>query len=592
MKHLLFATLVLFTFTAAIAQSPVYVLFNNSCMQQLEYKYTRSGESVFAYSYKANADEQYIFMSSSSGMPTQNLPEGTFDCNTLSVTDEAVKIINEQTGSRQMYILIQQRTSGYLMMPIYSALQIKRYGSWYLLVGPKYTFAIDTMDLNYQKNLQGESSPTIVRFRGSQLANCLYQYNFQGEPARGYTESTDFDFIHGIGIVRSRVGSNNSELQVSEMRLNSVNGQLFDAYLAGVCKQTSQQFNTDYNTPDWTNPAPPYNNIDYGETDKEGAQTGNWQQPDNLANTGSNFNMINCPIQPGAGYHIVQPRESLKAIARTYKVDLKSLIKWNNIKNPDHIEICQQIWLQKPLANTTSKSPGSNTPAQYSNISTGYGPTVQSQTPYWNNNYNPAQYSTNTPNQYYAQTGTHLVQKNETLFGIAKRYACAEECIRRANNFPLEGNVTIKVGETLIIPECTCQTTGTTSPATYYNSTSSNKWRPGASGSRTTPPEVSNVLNNQTQQQQPYDPTVYSNSGRQGFVEAPRTSNPQPNQTDNQQQQDLPPTQDYIVRQGETLNSIAIKHKMSVAELAALNGLAQDDKVPAGRRLVVRRYQK
>lgn len=592
MKHLLFATLALFTFSAAIAQSPVYVLFNNACMQQLEYKYTRSGESIFAYSYKPNADEQYIFMSSSSGMPTQNLPEGTFDCNTLSVTDEAVKIINEQVGSRQMYVLIQQRTSGYLMMPIYSALQIKRYGSWYLLVGPKYTFAIDTMDLSYQKNLQGESSPTVVRFRGSQLANCLYQYNFQGEPARGFTESTDFDFIHGIGIVRSRVGSNNSELQVSEMRLNSVNGQLLDAYLAEVCKQTTQQFNTDYNTPAWTNPAPPYNNTDYGYGDKEGAQTGNWQQPVNPSgNTGSNFNMINCPIQPGAGYHIVQPRESLKAIARTYKVDLKSIIKWNNIKNPDHIEVCQQIWLQKPLTTTTSKSPGGNAPAQYSNATGSYGPTVQSQESYWGGNYNPAQYS-NTQNQYYPQAGTHVVQRNETLFGIAKRYACAEECIRRANNFPLEGNVTIRVGETLVIPECTCQTPGATgaAPATYN---ASDKWRPGAAGTRSAAPpqQVSNILNNQTQQQQPYEPVIYADPrAQQGFIDASRTSAPQTNQADSQQQKDLPPTQDYIVRQGETLNSIAIKHKMSVAELAALNGLAQDDKVPAGRRLVVRRY--
>ena len=57
-----------------------------------------------------------------------------------------------------------------------------------------------------------------------------------------------------------------------------------------------------------------------------------------------------------------------------------------------------------------------------------------------------------------------------------------------------------------------------------------------------------------------------------------------------QNPQDLPPTQEYIVRQGETMNSIAIKFKMNVAELSALNNIPQDEKLMAGRRLVVRKY--
>ncbi len=53
----------------------------------------------------------------------------------------------------------------------------------------------------------------------------------------------------------------------------------------------------------------------------------------------------------------------------------------------------------------------------------------------------------------------------------------------------------------------------------------------------------------------------------------------------------MPPTQEYIVRQGETMNSIAVKFKMNLAELAALNSLGQDEKLIPGKRLVVRRYQ-
>lgn len=593
MKHLLFATLTFCAMAVSTAQTPVYVLFNNDCMQQLEYKNTSSGESVFAYSYRPNPDEQYIFMSTTAGMPTPNLPEGTFDCNTLSVTDEAVKIINSTPGTRQMYVIIQQSSSrGYLMMPIYSALQIKRYGSWYLLVAPKYTFAIDTTDLNYQKSLQGESSPTAVKFRGTQLSNCRYQYTFRGEPVQGYTESVEFDFIYGIGVVRNRVGSNETEMQQNETRLNSVNGQLFNAYLASICQPISQQYNFDYNTPTWTNPAT-YNYNNYNEPDKESTSVtnGGWQQPNlhDYTNNTSAPNLSNCPIAPGAGYHVVQPRESLKAIARTYNVDLKSIIKWNNIKNPDHIEVCQQIWLQKPPANakTTATNYNYNAPTQYTYTAKSVdGPIVQSQSGFWGGGQQqPNTYSTPTQYGFAPKGGSHVVQKNETLFGIAKRYACAEECIRRANNFSLEGNVVIRVGQTLIIPECTCQMQGTTSPPAQQYQTGA---APRTAG---VPSQISNALNIQTQQQAPaQSPTVYYDNNNRSFIDTRTAADPARSQVPANEQQNQPPTQEYIVRQGETLNSIAIKFKMSLAELATLNSVGQDDKVPAGKRLVVRRY--
>ena len=115
MKKIILSILSLSSLHALPAQSPVYVLFNSGCMDQLEYRYTKSGNSVFAYSVRPNADEQYIFMSGESGMPTQTLPEGTYDCRNLALNDETVRTINQQAAVRQMYIIIQ-RPQDYLMM--------------------------------------------------------------------------------------------------------------------------------------------------------------------------------------------------------------------------------------------------------------------------------------------------------------------------------------------------------------------------------------------------------------------------------------------------------------------------------------------
>jgi LysM repeat protein len=587
MKQFLITALSLLTIGALSAQnSPVYVLFNSSCFQQLEYKRVRSGESVFAYSYKANVDEQYVFFSVGTPLPTESLPEGTLDCTTLNITDDAVKIINDQSHARQIYVIVQQRTGGYLMMPITTAVQVKRYGSWYLLVGPKYTFAVDTTNLSYQDNLQSEDSPSIIRFTGSQLNNCLLQYKFHGEPTRGNTEIVDLDFIYGIGVVNLRRGANATELQGSEMRLANVGNQTFDAYLAEICHQPNQQVNTNYNTSAWTNTA--YT----AEPDKENMSTGGgWQQPAQPANTGwqqqqpstqtnqivtgNNFSGTagapsGCTTPFGKGYHVVQRGESLKAIARTYNVDLKSIIKWNNIKDPDKIQVCQQIWLQKPPAKsstTTAKSVAAKSQTT--------GNTVVNQSNYWSGNQQPTQYNY-APAQYnYAQSGTHLVVKGETLSGISRRYNCPEDCVRRANNMPPQGNVIVKIGQTLTIPQCPCQTTNVAANEP----------------SRTSgpPPQVANTLNPQTKPPAPVvydyqkeDPNAYNETSVAGQNTGQTTQPRDPN--------NLPPTQEYIVRQGETINSIAIKHKMSVAELATLNGLKTDDKLTPGKRLVVRQY--
>ncbi|MCB0529035.1 MAG: LysM peptidoglycan-binding domain-containing protein, partial [Saprospiraceae bacterium] len=507
MKKLILFSLSLLTLSNLPAQSPIYVLFNASCMDQLEYRNAKSGTPTFAYSIRPNTDEQYLFMSGESGMPTQSLPAGTFDCRNLKLSEDLVRNINLQAATRQMYILIQ-RAEDYLMMPIYNATQIKRVGSYYLLVSSKYVFAVDTSHLSYQDNLQGEGSPSVIRFTGSKLANCRYQYSFHGEPSRNYTESLDFDFIYGIGITTMRVGKNATEMTDNELRLIGVNGEYFEKHLAAICQNSPVTNVTSASASKWISTSDTYN-------DKENASITNnnntWNQPSN--NTGANYNpnyntplpqLANCPESPGRGYHIVQRGESLKAIARTYSVDLKSIIRWNNIKNPDHIEICQKIWLQSPPAysgSTTTSSKGDDTAPK-----TAPGLTVFNQSVYWDqgantspNSYNytaPAQYNTNTnvstttPNVYYVQQG-------ETLYGISKRFGCAEECFRRANNMPLEGNVVIRTGQALVIPECTCQTSGQATPNTNMNRSMNNP----------VPPEVSSVLNSQTQ---PPAPVIYS----------------------------------------------------------------------------------
>lgn len=46
-----------------------------------------------------------------------------------------------------------------------------------------------------------------------------------------------------------------------------------------------------------------------------------------------------------SGSHIVESGETLGGIAAKYELGLDDLIRWNNIENPDHIDVGQKIEL-------------------------------------------------------------------------------------------------------------------------------------------------------------------------------------------------------------------------------------------------------
>ncbi len=147
----------------------------------------------------------------------------------------------------------------------------------------------------------------------------------------------------------------------------------------------------------------------FAEPDKEGYYT---QPPSQSGNT----QLVNCPIPPGQGYHIVQPGDSLGGIARRYNVDKKSLMQWNNLKNVNQIKVCDRIWV---VAQTT---PGTTNPGT---------------------------------------AGYHVVQKGETLFGIARKYNTTVANIRHWNNLK---NDEIQAGQQLAV-----SSSQTSKPATTGN---------------------------------------------------------------------------------------------------------------------------
>ena len=556
MKQSVFTAFLLFTCSSALsAQSPLYIQFDPKCMNQLEYQYTYSGQSLLMYSIAKSGNELYFFLlSNAEPVTTSNLPRGTVSCQNAPLSTSIMDAIN--AGGRTAYIVFRVQ-NGYRSMQIESGGYITRSGTYFAFRSPNYDFVMDTANVDYARNLSQPGVASPVYLTGMRDYDCLQLYAFRLEPVSSESPRADVEVIPGIGIISDRTGRNGSEMEQNVYRLLKVNGMSLDDYIYNSCNHLAQPGNNDgsFITHPSDNPDP-YD--PFFEPDKEGYNPAPGQG-------GGQF--VNCPDKPGYGYHLVQPGESLNSIARIYNLSSAQLITWNNIKDANKIEVCDKIWLSQQGGGPAA--PGGQ-PANY-----------------------------------------HVVQKGETLVGIARKYNLTEASLRQLNKFPTSGNVVIQPGQRIIIAKAAGPALGTgggtgvqpgvapnpmlhsvkrgetlTSIAQQYGYTTHyfrhiNKANQNLLAVRDDDflPEGLMLTASDSKERSGFStytpPASYSQGGNQRFVPA-STVTPDTGYTPSAPQGAQAKFEyigEHIVMSGETLASIASRYKVSVEKLAAANNL-------------------
>lgn len=639
MKQIIIALAAIFSFQILPAQDVTYVLFNRDCMSQLEYRYSypnlKGDNAVWAYSVKPNIQENFVFMTEGAGLYSPELPTGAVTCRNLNLDDAFVSSINRE--EQQMLIVFQRQSGGYWLMPVKSATMVARNGTKYWVRAPQSSFQFDTLRLVNEQNLAVVGSRTAAYFSGAKLNNCLMEYSFHCEPSKAGQSRSDFQFIPSIGIINDRTGNNASQAMENELQLVRVNGKALDDHITEACPEGSGKIAiSKYQKP-----------AAYGdekfEADKELSSIMQNEQ-DEKSPTAYSISGIQCASDWEPGTHIVQKKENLRAIARTYKVSEQNLVKWNKIENPNRIEVCQKLWLKQPPANaakrTSTSTANKGVKAQVYDaqpedsktvipqVSTQQArkgsvkvqpqknpvpktldpnrPIVYSDGPADNDDYT---YFEPANNKNDGRPKIHTVHRGEYLYKIANMYGCPEECIRIANAMPLEGDEPLTIGQQLIIPECTCTVDGkivkrplsaapTKTPAVVKQNNAAEKQpyntptkKPRASILDETESPVE--YSNDDQKQEPVRVTKDNRYEETSLYddETTRTSGEKKpsdaNRKKGEETPKVPLFKEHHVKQGETLNSIAAKFRVDASELSQINGLAPKEALTPGKLILV-----
>ncbi len=603
--------------TTAFAQKRIYVQYDANCMDRLEYRYSVQADfaGLITYSIRPNAQETYLFDIGNEGIDVvKSLPKGTLSCKNFEFNSDLIDKVN--SGAAKL-IFARASDKGYTLTPASLATQIVQNGNVYIYRSYNMEFSFDTQKLNYEDNLSSDASDCYVFFRGKSKLDCNNVYSFVREPRETCVAKTQFDFCPGIGVLSERSGLTSEELASNQLYVHAVNGVGSMEFSEAVCsgKRVAQPV---------VQPAPaPEPDVVAPVEDREVVSVKPAEKPVEFSAPSSRTRpQIICTEKPGEGYHIVQPGETLIGISRKYGVRLSAIIGWNNIKTPNLIEPCQKIFyvapppskktftstgevaiavqpvkkqaapplpapvpakakakpatyaaatktkpVQKPVtyAATTKVKPVSKTtikPAKKEAKSEAVVVVKTMKAPVEEEGPMLAARSAGDKKDFNASL-VHIVEKGETVYGIAQKYGFTEDKMRKINGLSAKEN--IHPGQMLMTSDCTCDI------AEYKKMKQKQV--------------VENETSTVTARAVDVRPTEHSAATSSVFRET------QVNivNSEGEFRQPTSSTNNYhVVKGGETLGSIAKQYGITVRTLMDLNDLEATETLVAGQTVVVK----
>lgn len=248
------------------------------------------------------------------------------------------------------------------------------------------------------------------------------------------------------------------------------------------------------------------------------------------------------------GVHVVQSGESLTSVANKYGMSLQDLAALNGLSVTDGILINQKL----KVVGTPAKTTKTGTPAK----------------------------STSTD-----KVATYKVQSGDTLTGVAKKLGVTNAQIADLNNF--NANSPLIAGQTIKVPASSTQVDRKlNNQSVKYTVQSGDSLSSVANKYGISIDELA-VANN-----------LSKNAGlirgktitipAAGTVKATKQADAKSNKTDNVARGNvIKSTEDYTVKAGESLNSLASKYGVSARDLAATNQLSANAQLQRGQTIKV-----
>jgi LysM repeat protein len=164
--------------------------------------------------------------------------------------------------------------------------------------------------------------------------------------------------------------------------------------------------------------------------------------------------VIECQVEYSEGEHVVLQGENLYAIARKYNVTYDQLKTWNKMTN-DIIKPCQKLTVAAPKVTIAPSKATEGVPQEYKIIVKPKPAVPAPVKPLVKGTMAITKSVTKTHTGLVKEgSGLHVVEKGETIVGLAKKFSMTEAEFRKINF--LDAKETVSIGQVVRTKECAC----------------------------------------------------------------------------------------------------------------------------------------
>ena len=409
----LFLTLLCAFFLQSLSANTIYLEYDPACMDRYEYRYKGVKTSLghIVYHVRLNDREKVVLeVGVESKMDYEKRPANVKRCKDFSLNERVVREINR--GDLQVFI-VKRNASGYNVSPV----GIASYGQ----INPNGigVSAVDNI-FAYQytqpangANLAKRDSEAKIFFNGLLSHTCPKKYLFTKTKQKAGKNYAELTIIPEIGIIEEKTGFNQTDAANNVMELVAVNGVPIENYLRQYCRNGAGKGNFYSNRAGNVSTRP--NSGGNSITGLEGGSSG----------------------KPNNGKTTTVPGTTVTTVPNT--VTSGSTTSFNC---PVYKDLDRNIYIDKNTGQPANLSCGGNT---YRN---GYmegrptttGTTVVTTTvpTTTTSPSTPVTVEPGPSNPYsyckkVSSQGVHIVQPRETLYGISRLYGLTVNELRNLN---------------------------------------------------------------------------------------------------------------------------------------------------------------
>ena len=417
---LLFASVCIFQINA----QDIYIQYDNQLMDKLEYKFVEPNATTTAiYSSYRLTHEPGAFTFLQAGIENVKLVDNVSisPVNVRSVHFDANTIEQINSGTRKLF-LCREFKNEWALLHIGSVERIDATQNNIFAFGPDFDFNINPIGQQVGDNLSTryanvENTKASVFYLGQTQACNTTAYHIKKSPSQTCLEEQELLILPALGIIRNQTPDGKI------FELTEVNGKDVCSYLGASTPIVQSNGNSGV----IVNGVPEGNDnvvINPAVVDDLPVVQDNNGTSNNFYNTDPNSGNVagNTPSNNPCGNwsaqddeHIVKKGENLLSIARQHGVTLAEIKKWNNLSN-DVIQPCSTLKIAAQESDITSPDN-----VQDASIASNDDIIVRKKSNADIQEPTTAEVTTSACDNI-AAADEHVVQKGESLYGIARQY--------------------------------------------------------------------------------------------------------------------------------------------------------------------------